>query len=894
MATPVSSVTPSNIKLEKIFPTLVGDFKQISGNFDKLVKIRKEENVNLLRERFRVRQVAYKSKFLSRLEKRYESKSVSEHASGFLSLLKGIGGALGAAFLALGAAGIAKMILSSEAGSYIGKFIAAAFASVLDLFKKTIEFLSDVIKDSRIKDAFIRAFNSLFQTVSLLISKSFDIVKSLFNDLEIRSALVRTFLALFTAVVYAIEASHAVIKKLFDDDASSIKTNLIEAFSKIVDVFVNVLSVAGDLFKTLMRNDEFLEGLKNIFISLISLVVEAFKYDYKNPKTGERVNILQEVGIIIGEMALLFAASAVLRREFLKAGAAIDRHGLGGGGLPNTPDPPDGKDEKNQKQNRTQRMASSASAAAAGQYGKEKVSAERLKQIADARNTKASWTQRLWYNMQNNGNKLKLLFDKLMYSNTARGRFASVVYRLSIAAGKKFSEAAITRICIAMLASVITASTGVGALVSLVTIIGTSLLAYDIVMFIVEYAKEIADGLDKEETTPIESQTFYGMQGAPTPIDSVDTSEVTPTPSQNFSSQTFTGMKGTDKETAAPITQTPSSPSAQTDKKEGVIYTVGDSHSNGVSNYGRRKGFIAKGKDGSPSTAKMHLNAINSIPEGSNVVISLGANDLADPKRKISSIVGSVTSVIAAAQKRGLNVTYLLPTSPASNKPSDPRRIELREALKAAVKVPIIDLGQASTSDKMGLHLDGSGYSNIASQVSKSFKTSAPAPSPAPTPAPTPAAAPPASEKLPTQENTASKNLSNEIEKRTDSLGIAVKDMAQKSADTLGEVIKDLTERTQVNSETEKKTTIAGLLMSQLSSQLKALDEMTGGKLGTSSTELNEALRYLEDEFNQGTSIFDMSSKLAVHKTETTVNQPANIQKTNQNILNAILKRQYT
>lgn len=874
MATTVSSNSPSNIKLEKIFPTLVGDFKQISGNFDKLVKIRKEENVNLLRERFKVRQVAYKSKFLSRLEKRYESKSVSEHASGFLSLLKGIGGALGAAFLALGAAGIAKMILSSEAGSYIGKFIAAAFASVLDLFKKTIEFLSDVIKDSRIKDAFIRAFNSLFQTVSLLISKSFDIVKSLFNDFEIRSALVKTVVALFTAIVYAIQASHAVIKKLFDDDVASIKTNLIEAFSKIVDIFVNVLSIAGDLFQTLMRNDEFVKGLKNIFLSLVDLVVEAFKYDYTNPKTGERVNILQEVGIIIGEMALLFAASVVLKREFLKAGAAIDKHGLSVGELPGTPED---KDKEKQKQNRTQRIASSAGAAGAGQYGKQKVSPERLKQIADARNTKAGWADKLNATIQRNWNKLKLLFDKLMYSNTAKGRFASVVYRLGVAAGKKFSEAAVIRVCVAMFASVITASTGLGALFSLVTIIGTSLLAYDIVMFIVEYAQEIADELEKEEKTPTESQTFYGMQGDTTPIDSGDTSATTPKATQ-------ADVRRIDNE----IDATPTTPAASTSpspakEKKDVIYTVGDSHSNGVSNYGKRKGFIAKGKDGSPSTAKMHLDAINSIPEGSDVVISLGANDLANPNRKISSIVGSVTSVIAAAQKRGLNVAYLLPTLPPSNKPADPRRIELREALRAAVKVPIIDLGQASISDKMGLHLDSSGYSSIASKVSQSFKTSAPSSSPAPTA--TPAAAPPVSENLPSQNNT---------QKGTDSIGVAVKDVTQKSSDTLGEVIKDLTEKTQVNSETEKKTTIAGLLMSQLSSQLKALDEMTGGKLGTSSLELNEALRYLEDEFNQGTSIFDMSSKTAVHKTETMVNQPANIQKTNQNILNAILKRQYT
>jgi lysophospholipase L1-like esterase len=298
-----------------------------------------------------------------------------------------------------------------------------------------------------------------------------------------------------------------------------------------------------------------------------------------------------------------------------------------------------------------------------------------------------------------------------------------------------------------------------------------------------------------------------------------------------------------------------------------VIYTVGDSHSNGISNYGKRKGFIAKGKDGSPSTAKMHLDAINSIPEGSDVVISLGANDLAGG-RKISSIVGSVTSVIAAAQKRRLNVTYLLPTLPASNKPYDPRRVELREALKMAVKVPIIDLGQASTTDKLGVHLDPAGYAQMAGKVSQSFKSS------------TSVSTTTSTSNLPTENlNNVPENLQNFI---------------QNSSDTLTNVIKDLNQKSQGNSEAEKKTTLAGMLISQLSTQLKALDEMTGGKLGASSGEVSEALRYLEDEFNQGTSIFDLSTKTAVHKTETTVNTPPNIQKTNQNILNAILKRHYT
>jgi hypothetical protein len=852
MATTVSSTAPSNQKLEKIFPTLVDDFKQIAGNFTKLVKLRREENLNVLREKYRVRQISYKSRFSTKVEKKYESKPISEQTSGFLSLIKGVGGALGATFLILGVAGIAKMILSSSAGSYIGKFIVAAFQSALDLFKKVVSFLKDILNSSEVKDAFIKAFGSLFQLVGTFLSKSFEIVKSLFNDREIRDAIIKTVIALFTAITSAIQASYNVIQNIFDSDINSIKTNLINLFSKLTDVLVNVLSITGNLFQSLVNNSGFMQGLKNIFTNLVELVVEAFKYDYVNTKTGERVNIMQEVGLIIAEAATLFAASKLLKGKLLIAAAEMTAF-REKGGVP-LPGGGDGKD----KSGRGSNVGNAAGYNVAGR-GIRKVGEQRLAQMAAVRATKATVKDKILYAIGKNWNKLTLLFDKLMYSKFARNKFIDVVVRLAYRYRYKFGYRAVAAVCTTLLASVATASTGIGAFFSLAMLILNLYLGYEIMMFIIEYSKEILDELEKdekEETAP--KPTTDATQG--------QVVEQTPTATQadvRRIDNEIEKSSSTTTTTAAAINTTPT----QINEKQNVIYTVGDSHSNGISNYGKRKGFIAKGKDGSPSTAKMHLDAINSIPEGSDVVISLGANDLAGG-RKISSIVGSVTSVIAAAQKRRLNVTYLLPTLPASNKPYDPRRVELREALKMAVKVPIIDLGQASTTDKLGVHLDPAGYAQMAGKVSQSFKSS------------TSVSTTTSTSNLPTENlNNVPENLQNFI---------------QNSSDTLTNVIKDLNQKSQGNSEAEKKTTLAGMLISQLSTQLKALDEMTGGKLGASSGEVSEALRYLEDEFNQGTSIFDLSTKTAVHKTETTVNTPPNIQKTNQNILNAILKRHYT
>jgi peptidoglycan hydrolase-like protein with peptidoglycan-binding domain len=167
-------------------------------------------------------------------------------------------------------------------------------------------------------------------------------------------------------------------------------------------------------------------------------------------------------------------------------------------------------------------------------------------------------------------------------------------------------------------------------------------------------------------------------------------------------------------------------------------YTVGDSHSNGVGNYGRGNTWKAMGKDGSSAFNSMHMDAINRIPTGSVVAISLGANDLGS--KTISQIVGRVQTVISAAQSKGLKVVYLLPTTTASNKPNDPKREELRDALRSAVSVPTVDLGQASAADPQGLHLDMGSYAKIGKAiVANNSISSASRTSETPTPAGNPA-----------------------------------------------------------------------------------------------------------------------------------------------------------
>jgi hypothetical protein len=155
-------------------------------------------------------------------------------------------------------------------------------------------------------------------------------------------------------------------------------------------------------------------------------------------------------------------------------------------------------------------------------------------------------------------------------------------------------------------------------------------------------------------------------------------------------------------------------------------FTVGDSHSNGVGAYGDGPVWKAMGQDGAPSTKSMHLNAINRIPKGSVVAISLGANDQGIFKSPIPEIVSRVQSIIDHAKSKGLKVVYLIPTGTKDPKakPGVPEaRDALRKAMMSNINVPTYDLGYCvgKPSDD-GLHRSMAFYASIARQIVNAFE----------------------------------------------------------------------------------------------------------------------------------------------------------------------------
>jgi peptidoglycan hydrolase-like protein with peptidoglycan-binding domain len=148
-------------------------------------------------------------------------------------------------------------------------------------------------------------------------------------------------------------------------------------------------------------------------------------------------------------------------------------------------------------------------------------------------------------------------------------------------------------------------------------------------------------------------------------------------------------------------------------------YTVGDSHAVGLANYAG-KPWTNKGKNGTPSTAAMHMSAINSIPKGSVVLISVGANDTFASNPNPSTIAGNVSQLINAATSKGLKVTYLL--FPVGTRPNAEVRRKTREAIRQSLSVPIIDLEGSRLVD--GVHADAAGYKKASAEALSGAKPS--------------------------------------------------------------------------------------------------------------------------------------------------------------------------
>jgi len=116
------------------------------------------------------------------------------------------------------------------------------------------------------------------------------------------------------------------------------------------------------------------------------------------------------------------------------------------------------------------------------------------------------------------------------------------------------------------------------------------------------------------------------------------------------------------------------------------------------------------------STEPMHMAAIRSIPSGSVVLISLGANDAVATNDSPEVIASRVAAIVNASVSNGNTTKFLLFPVGTSKSTKPERRSAVREAIKKSISVPIIDLeGEPLQSD--GVHAQPNVYSRIGKSL---------------------------------------------------------------------------------------------------------------------------------------------------------------------------------
>lgn len=194
---------------------------------------------------------------------------------------------------------------------------------------------------------------------------------------------------------------------------------------------------------------------------------------------------------------------------------------------------------------------------------------------------------------------------------------------------------------------------------------------------------------------------------------------------------------------------------------EGKYYSVGDSHAQGIS-YDRR--IINRAYPGKPSTDPANMNGsfeghptgLDNVPNNSFVIIAQGANDTAssarahvDTKGKTklvppATIASNVARLVNAAKSRGMKVVFVLFPNGNGRAPGLAKyyagdyQEEVRDAIRKAVGVPVVDLGKQQISGD-GIHLNPAGYKAAAAEAIQLLgtNTNAPVTGSAQQPAPT-------------------------------------------------------------------------------------------------------------------------------------------------------------
>jgi len=155
------------------------------------------------------------------------------------------------------------------------------------------------------------------------------------------------------------------------------------------------------------------------------------------------------------------------------------------------------------------------------------------------------------------------------------------------------------------------------------------------------------------------------------------------------------------------------------------IYAIGDSHAVAVAGTGK---FISLATNGRSAMNGANDDAVGKVTPGSTVVLSAGANDMANPNKQ--QVVSRISSLISALQQKDCKVFYILFAETDNPKFAQDRN-QLRQLVKASLPagVEVIDMGKLSVASGDGIHAPMGWYASASAKVTAGAK-----PGQAPTP----------------------------------------------------------------------------------------------------------------------------------------------------------------
>lgn len=162
------------------------------------------------------------------------------------------------------------------------------------------------------------------------------------------------------------------------------------------------------------------------------------------------------------------------------------------------------------------------------------------------------------------------------------------------------------------------------------------------------------------------------------------------------------------------------------------FYTIGDSHAVAVATAGGKQ-WTNLAIGGRSSTDSEMLANISKVPKGATVLVSQGANDTANaakahidskgkrPLKPAKEIASNVANVVSKVEAQGASVIFMLfPNGPGRGAGlakyyGGDYQEEVRNAIKSAISVPIIDINGKPLTD--GVHATMGVYKDVANQV---------------------------------------------------------------------------------------------------------------------------------------------------------------------------------